>query len=125
MNDTNKNKKNDDINNINIDNNNNNGLIHVKKNPNYNARPICKYYKKGYCLYNEKCRYTHIKNSYSGIKDADSNNQNIVRNSSKQTSYDKYNHNNATNPRSQYNYDKNKYNNIYPNVKNRVFYNKK
>ena len=70
MNDTNKNKKNDDINNINIDNNNNTGLIHVKRNPNYNARPIRKYYKKGYCLYNEKCRYTHIKNSNSGIKDA-------------------------------------------------------
>ena len=43
MNDTNKNKKNDDINNINIDNNKNTGLIHVKRNPNYNARPICKY----------------------------------------------------------------------------------
>ena len=42
MNDTNKNK-NDDINNINIDSNNNTGLIHVKRNPNYNARPICKY----------------------------------------------------------------------------------
>ena len=41
MNDTNKNKKNDDINNIDVDNNNNTGLIHVKRNPNYNARPIC------------------------------------------------------------------------------------
>ena len=61
-----------------------------------------------------------IRNSNSGIKDAGSNNQNIVRNSSKQTSYNKYN-NNATNPRSQYTYDKNKYNNIYPNVKNSFF----
>ena len=60
MNDTNKNKKNDDKNNINIYNNNNTEIINDNRNPNNSIKPICKYYLSLFnflAILNMTCRY--------------------------------------------------------------------
>lgn len=66
-----------------IKNNNENMFLNKKKKKKNNKR-LCKYYRRGFCRYKEKCKFLHIKdkdhndNNLANIIDKEKNKLNII-----------------------------------------------